>query len=318
MCLGGGGSAPEPAKYKARDGKTFDNPQAAAEHDRKLGLQSVFKSTPGYVEQTLNPGDEGYLEAAFGDASMVPEDVYGQYQQNADLSPVTTYQEGNPLGLGEKYQRYVNEGMTAGDFRNNRRFQQQSRQEELDAMQRENLIGLGDFMISDSFGNTFNDEYYNNYKQSSLDYYMPQLQNQYSDARENVTFDLARKGALDSSVAGDTFGDLTKRFEQEQGNVTNKVQDMVQRARTVADEARNSLQQYNQSVANPQQVNQQITQTVDRVQAQAPEPTPMGQVFADYLTAPLTTAAQVGGAAAKKYSPTLFDTKRSSSYNVER
>lgn len=321
MC-GGGGSAPEPTMYTARDGTQFDNPQAAQEHDRKLALRDAFSSATPVQEQVLQPGDEGYLEAAFGDAAMVPETYRDSYLQEAAPGPVTIYSEAPGQKLGRDVRdRYINQGLTAADFRNERRLEEQRRQEELAAQQRENLIGLGDYMISDAFGNTFNDDYYNNYQQSSLDYYMPQLQDQYQDARENVTFDLARKGTLQSSTAGETFGDLSKRFEQQKGDVTNRVQDMVDQAREAASQARSSLQQYNQSVADPRQVDQRLTDSIDRVQAQAPETTPLGQAFSDYLTAPLTTAAQVGGAAAKKYGPTLFDSKRSgssSSYNVQR
>jgi hypothetical protein len=46
--------------------------------------------------------------------------------------------------------------------------------------------------------------------------------------------------------------------------------------------------------------------------------TPLGQVFGDYMTPALSSVAQVGGAAAKEYGPTLFGSGRNDSYNVVR
>ena len=57
----------------------------------------------------------------------------------------------------------------------------------------------------------FDDAFYNKYKQSVLDYYMPQVQDQYKKAQEQATYGLGRSGNLRSSAANTLVADLAKQ-----------------------------------------------------------------------------------------------------------
>ena len=57
----------------------------------------------------------------------------------------------------------------------------------------------------------FDDAFYNKYKQSVLDYYMPQVEDQYKKAQEQATYGLGRSGNLRSSAANTLVADLAKQ-----------------------------------------------------------------------------------------------------------
>jgi hypothetical protein len=54
-------------------------------------------------------------------------------------------------------------------------------------------------------------DFYNKYRQSIMDYYMPQEGQQYNDARSNLSYSLARAGTLNSSIAGTDVGKLANQ-----------------------------------------------------------------------------------------------------------
>ena len=57
----------------------------------------------------------------------------------------------------------------------------------------------------------FSDDFYNNYNQSILDYYLPQEGQQYDTARSGLSYSLARAGQLNSSVAGMDVSNLASQ-----------------------------------------------------------------------------------------------------------
>lgn len=54
-------------------------------------------------------------------------------------------------------------------------------------------------------------DFYNKYRQSIMDYYMPQEGQQYNDARSSLGYSLARAGTLNSSIAGTDVGKLANQ-----------------------------------------------------------------------------------------------------------
>ena len=57
----------------------------------------------------------------------------------------------------------------------------------------------------------FGSDFYNNYENSILNYYMPQEGQQYDTARSSLSYSLARAGQLNSSVAGMDIGNLANQ-----------------------------------------------------------------------------------------------------------
>jgi hypothetical protein len=57
----------------------------------------------------------------------------------------------------------------------------------------------------------FTDDFYNKYRQSIMDYYLPQEGKQYADARSSLAYSLARAGQLESSTATKDIADLSSQ-----------------------------------------------------------------------------------------------------------
>lgn len=72
----------------------------------------------------------------------------------------------------------------------------------------------------------FDDNYANTIRQNVIDYYQPQLDKQFKDARKQSIFSLADKGQLNSSVAGNMFKDIADIFNTQQQNIITKANDI--------------------------------------------------------------------------------------------
>ena len=96
----------------------------------------------------------------------------------------------------------------------------QQQREAAEAARREALrqqrIQAGATQISNMF-DTFDDDFYNNYGSSYDAYYTPEIQRQYDQSREQLTFDAARSGLLNSSITTAAQADLARQLAEQQG-----------------------------------------------------------------------------------------------------
>lgn len=77
----------------------------------------------------------------------------------------------------------------------------------------------------------FDDEFYGKASQNVLDYYTPQLQDQFTEAQKKQAFKLADQGLSDSSVAGEKAADLKTLFDRELTNISSKAEGASNAAR---------------------------------------------------------------------------------------
>lgn len=123
-------------------------------------------------------------------------------------------------------------------------------------------------------------EFYDSVQNSFLDFYRPQLQEQQEDAQRQLTYDLASRGMLESSIAGEKFGDLQERLAEESGRISSQAQaarnDAIQRAES----SRSNLYSLNESAADPSLVQARALASESTVR-QPQVFSPLGQVFAD-------------------------------------
>ena len=132
------------------------------------------------------------------------------------------------------------------------------------------------------FGKTqepFDQKFYDQRKQAYIDNYTPQLAQQFSDARNQLSFALARAGLLRSSVASDKVARLNAENTVQTGTIANKAEDSVAQLRnTVEDERTNLINQLNVSADPAGTANLALART----QATASQPvsySPLGDVF---------------------------------------
>jgi len=166
---------------------------------------------------------------------------------------------------------------------------QQARQEE-EARQRRITEGRGlidkQFELFDK-----NPAYFDRYRQAMVDYYNPQINRQYSDAANNLTFSLADAGTLRSSAAADVTADLVRQRDAARTNLNAKADsalgDLRNQIASHKDTAINQLM----STEDPSiGVNTALNQ-ISNVQLAKPDLSPLGQLFSQ---------AAIGGANALK------------------
>jgi len=147
---------------------------------------------------------------------------------------------------------------------------------------------------------SFKPEFYDKYKNASLNYQLPQLQQQYSKAKDKLTYDLARAGTLRSTQAADAAGALgTERDINEAG------------LRAQADQGagalrENVLAQQNQAIAqlyateDPNVAANTATSMVNQANLATPNLTPLGALFTPLAIGGIGAIAGAQDAAANR------------------
>ncbi len=116
---------------------------------------------------------------------------------------------------------------------------------------RQARIDSGLTQIEDVFSK-FDDGYYGGVSQSYLDFYNPQLEDQYDDARRGLTLSLARTGNLNSSSGARKIGELTELFNKNQAQIGNQAVDVGHQARGSVESSRDELTNQLYASANPE------------------------------------------------------------------
>ena len=137
-------------------------------------------------------------------------------------------------------------------------------------------------------------------------YYLPQLGDQYEDAREQLIYGLARKGILSSSVAGDELGKARTEFDRQKVRIGSQAQDRVAQAKADVEQNRNDLYALNEAAADPDAIASMSASRAASIQPQQ-SLSPLENVFAAFLNSPATSMAAYQWAANRPISPTLFN-----------
>ena len=131
--------------------------------------------------------------------------------------------------------------------------QKQADEASADAAQKATALREGNANIDKAFSG-FDDNYFNGLQRNYTDYAMPELQDQYDQSRKNIVYSLARKGNLNSTVAGDQYGLLDKELAKNMVGIEGAGADY-------ANQARRDVQ------ANKQDVIGQLNTTYDAASA---------------------------------------------------
>jgi len=146
-----------------------------------------------------------------------------------------------------------------------------------------------------------NDAFYNKYKQGIVDYYMPQVGEKFKDAKDELTFRLARAGLLRSSMANTETTDLSKQNTLAEAKVRNDADTATAdlRSRVAAEKQKAVNQLY--ATEDPDVAANQATAAISNITSEQPTNTPLGDIF---------SIAAIGGAnALKGYSSEKFKQK---------
>lgn len=155
---------------------------------------------------------------------------------------------------------------------------------------RQARLNTGTQQINDIFSNAnFNQGFYNKYTNAILNYQMPQLQDQYTQAQNKLTYDLARAGTLNSTAAGYAQGLQTKENLNEQAAIRASADQQTGALRNqILGEKQSAINQL-YSTEDPTLAANTAQSMVQQSSIQQPNLNPLGAIF---------TPLAVGGAGA--------------------
>ena len=133
----------------------------------------------------------------------------------------------------------------------------------------------------------FDDAFYDKYKQAVLDYYQPQVDKQYSDAKKQAVYGLGRSGNLISSAANDLNADLATQNAVNVAGVRNQADTAAGdlRSQVNTEEQKATSQLY--ATEDPEVAAQQSLASVRDINNTTPQMSPLSALF---------NVATIGGA----------------------
>lgn len=125
----------------------------------------------------------------------------------------------------------------------------------------------------------FGDSFYNKYRDASMAYYSPELAKQYTKAKSSLTFDHARAGTLQSSMASENLADLVYQNTMNDALIRSKADNATtQLKNSVAAQKTNALTQL-YATEDPGVAANTATNSVRTLQNTTPEFSPLGELF---------------------------------------
>lgn len=161
------------------------------------------------------------------------------------------------------------------------------------------------------------DEFFADRRQSYIDFARPQLDDSFSDAKEQNIFGLARSGLLSSSVAGEKNADLSREYQINLQDIVDKARGYETDARRAKEGARSSVLSLLQTTGDAAGASNAAMNQMQTL-AQTPAYSPLGQLFGQFTgglaqQAALERAEAAGSTMARpRYNTGLFSPRPSS------
>lgn len=179
---------------------------------------------------------------------------------------------------------------------------------------RQAKIRDGTQKINQTFDSQFTDPFFAGRRTAYMDYANPQLQDQYGDAREQLTYALARAGTLDSSIRADKDAELQKLYDQRVREVGDQALALETDSRNAVEGARTDLIRTLQATGDAEgAANSALTRA--QILSKPEAYSPLSQLFADFTAGLGVQAAQEraeaasGGYYKAPYNTGLFGSK---------
>lgn len=150
-----------------------------------------------------------------------------------------------------------------------------ARQQEQERTQR---INEGKKSIDDAFS-VFTPDYYDKVKGDYEGYYNPQVDEQFTDARKDLRYNLARAGIQDSTGANTAFGKLVDDYGDQRRTVASKALEASGNIRSQVESNKNDLYAQNTASADPSLSAISAVGTAGSLQT-PPSFSPLGDLFA--------------------------------------
>ena len=156
----------------------------------------------------------------------------------------------------------------------------------------------------------FTPEFFGGIEQDALNFFNPQVDEQFFDTRERLVKNLARSGNLSGSVGARRTGELTEARSKERANVADKARSFGLNAKADVESNRAALIQNLAASSDPFAAAQAASASAQSLTA-PPEFSPVGDLFTKFenLATPQIIAARAGfNNPASRLFPGLKDT----------
>lgn len=156
-------------------------------------------------------------------------------------------------------------------------------------------IAQGVSTINDAFSQ-FNPSYYSGIQNAYTAYEEPQLDQQYTQANNNLIYALNRAGIQDSSAGAYETGLLNNAYGNQKTAITNQAQDASNQQASAVANAKNNLLNLNTTSADPSSVAADTTAQIQTLQTPAAFQ-PLGNVLGSVIDTGSIGAAGSGATA---------------------
>lgn len=145
---------------------------------------------------------------------------------------------------------------------------------------RQARITQGTADVNNTFSK-FDDPYYGGVSKSYADYYTPQVDDQYQDARRKLVLNLGRSGIVNSKAGARQIGDLDEAYQRERTGIADRSVSAGAQARSDVENARSQVLQQLSASADPSSA---VAAASARANALATPPSfsPLGNLFAQF------------------------------------
>ncbi len=142
-------------------------------------------------------------------------------------------------------------------------------------------IKAGTSSINDQFAG-FDDNFYGQRTTAYQDYYMPQLEDKFADARKNLTYALARAGILNSTAAGEKQAKLAEAYDNQRAAIQSKALADTDTMRSRVQSEKSALVSQLNATGDADQAALQATAATKMLFNQVPEYSPLGDIFSGF------------------------------------
>jgi hypothetical protein len=175
---------------------------------------------------------------------------------------------------------------------------------------RQQRIREGTTKINQTFDGQFTPDYFQGLRTKYLDYALPQLQNQYGDASNELKFAMARGGIGDSSISAQKKSKLDELNALRAREIADQAQGFSTKAQTGVEDARSNLITTLNATGDAEQA---ASSAINRasVLSQPQQYNPLSSLFSDFTAtlgtqAALERAGAMGSSVKPRYNTGLF------------
>lgn len=147
---------------------------------------------------------------------------------------------------------------------------------------RQGRISSGTERVNKVFGQ-FDDDYYKGVENAALNYYKPEVDRQYADARRATTFNLARGGKLQSTAGADALRKLSEAKARTDVDIANRAQGYATDTRKSIEGQRSDVLGNLYASADPDAAYSSAMTAAD-LGRKAPSYSPLGDLFSAFIS----------------------------------